>query len=86
MQIDPRFLTGKCETLFSTSSHQTMTYKGYMARIAYSDADACFIGHLTGIQDIVGFHGTTVTELQTAFEEAVDDYLETCDKLEHPPC
>jgi predicted HicB family RNase H-like nuclease len=58
-----------------------MTYRGYAARIAYSDEDNCFVGHIAGIRDIVGFHGESVAELRAAFEEAVDDYLETCARL-----
>ncbi len=63
----------------------TMTYRGYAARIEYSEQDKCFIGHVAGISDVVGFHGESVTELRAAFEEAVDDYLETCGKLGRPP-
>jgi predicted HicB family RNase H-like nuclease len=63
----------------------TMTYQGYAARIEYSDEDGCFIGHIAAINDVVGFHGDTVTDLRIAFEEAVDDYLETCEKLGRPP-
>ena len=63
----------------------TMTYRGYTAQIDYSDDDGCFIGHIAGINDIVGFHGESVAELRDAFEEAVDDYLETCEKLDRPP-
>jgi len=59
----------------------TMIYKGYAARIEYSDEDACFIGHIAGITDVVGFHANNVPELRAAFEEAVDDYLATCAKL-----
>ena len=62
-----------------------MTYKNYAARIEYSDEDSCFIGHIAGIQDVVGFHGESVAELRIAFEEAVDDYLETCEKLNRSP-
>ncbi len=62
-----------------------MTYKDYSARIEYSDEDACFIGHIAGIRDVVGFHGESVTELRAAFEEAVDDYLATCEKLKRSP-
>jgi len=62
-----------------------MTYKGYAAQIEYSDEDRCFVGHIAGIQDVVGFHGESVAELRAAFEEAVDDYLETCAKLNRPP-
>ena len=63
----------------------TMTYKNYAARIEYSDEDECFIGHIAGIRDIVGFHGASVEELRDAFEEAVDDYLETCARLGRTP-
>jgi predicted HicB family RNase H-like nuclease len=62
-----------------------MTYRGYAARIEYSDEDACFIGHIAGINDVVGFHGESVAELRAAFAEAVDDYLETCAKLNRAP-
>lgn len=62
-----------------------MTYKDYAARIEYSDEDECFIGRIAGIQDIVGFHGESVAALKSAFREAVDDYLETCVKLERAP-
>ncbi|MBN1318734.1 MAG: type II toxin-antitoxin system HicB family antitoxin [Anaerolineales bacterium] len=63
----------------------TMIYKNYAAKIEYSDEDKCFIGHIAGISDVVGFHGESVSELRLAFEEAVDDYLETCDLLNRPP-
>jgi len=63
----------------------TMTYKGYTARIEYSDEDGCFVGHLSGIRDIVGFHADSVSELRKAFTESVDDYLEACAKLGQPP-
>jgi len=63
----------------------TMTYKRYAARIEYSDEDECFVGHIAAIQDIVGFHGESVAILRESFEEAVDDYLETCEKLNRAP-
>ena len=63
----------------------TMLYRGYTARIEYSNDDGCFIGHIAGIDDVVGFHGESVAELRAAFEEAVDDYLQTCGKLNRLP-
>jgi predicted HicB family RNase H-like nuclease len=57
---------------------KTMTHKGYSAIIQYSEEDGCFVGHIAGIQDIVGFHGESVKELRAAFIEAVDDYLDAC--------
>jgi len=64
---------------------KTMRHKGYAARIEYSEEDGCFVGHIAGIRDVVGFHGESVKELRTAFEEAVDDYLETCEKRGREP-
>ena len=58
-----------------------MIYKGYAARIEYSDEDGCFIGHIAGVKDVIGFHADSVKELRDAFYEAVDDYLATCKKI-----
>jgi predicted HicB family RNase H-like nuclease len=63
----------------------TMTYRGYAARIEYSDEDGCFVGHIAGIKDIIGFHAESVKELRAAFEEAVNDYLATCEKSGQAP-
>lgn len=63
----------------------TMTHKGYAARVEYSEEDGCFVGHIAGIRDVIGFHGESVAELRAAFVEAVDDYLATCKKLGREP-
>ena len=63
----------------------SLSYKGYAARIEFSSEDECFVGHIAGIQDIVGFHGETVAELKAAFEEAVNDYLDTCEQIGKSP-
>lgn len=63
----------------------TMTYNGYSARIEFDAEDRLFVGHLAGIRDIVGFHGESVSELEAAFHEAVDDYLAACKKLKQAP-
>ena len=62
-----------------------MHYKGYSARVEYDDDDEIFVGHLVGINDIVGFHADSVAELKAAFIESVDDYLETCRKIGKEP-
>ncbi|MDR2173785.1 MAG: type II toxin-antitoxin system HicB family antitoxin, partial [Burkholderiales bacterium] len=62
-----------------------MTYKGYAARVEYDAEDRIFVGHLAGIRDIVGFHGSSVDELEAAFHESVDDYLAACEKLGQKP-
>ncbi len=65
--------------------NNTLTYQGYAARIEFSSEDECFVGHIAGIKDTVGFHGESVTELTNAFYEAVDDYLMTCEKIGKTP-
>ena len=62
----------------------TMIYKGYSARIEFDEVDRIFVGHLAGIRDIIGFHGSSVDELEAAFHEAVDDYLAHCAQLNLP--
>ena len=58
--------------------NSTMTYKGYSARVEFSSEDDCFVGHIAGIKDTVGFHAESVDELKAAFSEAVEDYLNVC--------
>jgi predicted HicB family RNase H-like nuclease len=65
--------------------NNAMTYKGYTARIEFDGVDRIFFGRLSGIRDIITFHGETVDELEKAFKEAVDDYLATCAKLGDAP-
>lgn len=48
----------------------SLIYQSYVARIEFSSEDECCIGHIAGIKDVVGFHGETVSELKSAFEEA----------------
>lgn len=57
-----------------------MTYRGYAARIEYSDEDGLLVGHIAGIQDIVGFHGESVEDIRNAFHSAVDHYLEVSER------
>jgi predicted HicB family RNase H-like nuclease len=56
----------------------TMTYKGYTARVEYDERDNIFAGRILGIRSIISFHGETVAELRTEFEPAVKDYLADC--------
>ncbi len=62
-----------------------MTYKGFTARIEFDGHDRIFVGRLLGIRDIVSFHGESVAEMETAFHEAVNDYLAACEKLGQQP-
>jgi len=56
----------------------TMEYNGYSGSVHYNDDDKVFYGKLEFICALVSYEGTDVVSLRTAFEEAVDDYLEFC--------
>ncbi len=62
-----------------------MTYKGYAALVEFDAEDHIFAGRLVGIDDIVTFHGSSVEELEAAFREAVDHYLETSARIGRKP-
>ncbi len=57
-----------------------MRHKGYLGSVGYSDEDQVFHGKVEFIRDLVTYEGTSVKSLQKAFREAVDDYLELCER------
>lgn len=63
----------------------TMTWKGYVARIDHDEADGILTARIAGIRDRVGCHADTVEGLRAAFHEAVEDYLETCARIDKDP-
>lgn len=63
----------------------SMTYKGYIGTVHYSEEDEIFHGKIEAINDLIIFEGTSVKELKKAFREAVDDYLETCREMGREP-
>jgi len=63
----------------------TYEYKGYYSYPKYNTHDNMFWGKLEGINDSISFEGTTENELKAAFVEAVDDYLDTCQRNEMTP-
>lgn len=63
----------------------TMSYKGYAARVEFDDDDGIFIGRIAGIRDGVNFHGESVSELRQHFQEAVEGYIATCAKVGKDP-
>ena len=56
----------------------TLSYKGYIGSVAFSEKDGVFFGKIEGINGMVNFEGESVKELTEAFHEAVDDYLAYC--------
>jgi predicted HicB family RNase H-like nuclease len=65
--------------------NNTMTYKDYTAIVGFSAEDECLVGHIAGINDVIGFHADSVEEIRKVFHETVDDYLATCAKIGREP-
>ena len=43
----------------------TMSHKGYTARIEFDERDNIFVGRVLGLRTIISFHGETVVELRS---------------------
>lgn len=62
-----------------------MNYKGYYGSINTDLEDDILYGKLEFIRDLVSYEGKTPKDIKIAFEEAVDDYLDTCEKSGQTP-
>lgn len=62
-----------------------MKYKGYFGQVAYDDEVKIFHGELVGIKAVITFQGTTVDEIEQAFKDSIDDYLDWCKKRRKLP-
>ena len=62
-----------------------LQYKNYYASVHFSAIDEVFFGKILAINDLVSFEGSSVKELKSAFEAAVEDYLETCVEIGKNP-
>ncbi|MBQ0060352.1 MAG: type II toxin-antitoxin system HicB family antitoxin [Bacteroidales bacterium] len=58
----------------------TLTYKGFLGSVSFSEKDGVFFGKIEGIEGLVNFEGESVSELTDAFHEAVDDYIAYCEE------
>ena len=56
----------------------TMNHKGYTARIEFDERDNIFVGRVLGLHTMISFHGETVTELRSALETAIEEFLRDC--------
>ena len=68
-----------------SAMENAMTYKGYVASMTFDAADRILVGRVLHIDDIISFHGESVTEFEAAFHESVNDYMVSCEKLGQTP-
>lgn len=57
---------------------QTMTDKGCVGSVEFSDADGVPFGKVQGVRSLISYEGETREALQADFREAMDAYLELC--------
>jgi predicted HicB family RNase H-like nuclease len=62
-----------------------MEYKGYVGKAEIDDQAGILHGEVINIRDVITFEGTCVEEIQKAFRESVDDYLEFCSQRGEAP-
>ncbi len=55
-----------------------MEYKNYIGEVMYDSEAHLFHGEVINTRDVITFQGKTVDELETAFRESIDEYLEWC--------
>ncbi|RLA24962.1 MAG: toxin-antitoxin system HicB family antitoxin [Gammaproteobacteria bacterium] len=63
----------------------TLEYNSYISSIEFSPEDKVFYGKLEMIDDLITFEADSAAELENNFHNAVDEYLETCKKLDRAP-
>jgi len=62
-----------------------MKYKDYHGQVNYDEEAKLFHGEVVGLRDVITFQGTSVDELEQAFKDSVDEYLDFCKELGRSP-
>ncbi len=62
-----------------------MSYKGYTTTMVFDAADKIIVGRVQDLDDIVSFHGESVSEFEANFHAAIDDYLAASKELGSAP-
>ena len=57
-----------------------MEYRGYIGSVVFSAEDNILHGKLIGIKASISYEGNSVESLTEDFHNAVDEYLETCER------
>ena len=63
----------------------TMSYRGYTASMVFDEEDKIIVGRVLEIDDIISFHGESVTEFELNFHATINDYIAACAKLGGKP-
>ena len=63
----------------------TITYKGYIGSVEFSQEDGIFFGKVQGIRSLISYEGTNASELIKDFQASIDEYLDSCMKTGTKP-
>ncbi|MFT5141953.1 MAG: putative HicB family RNase H-like nuclease [Rhodothermales bacterium] len=55
-----------------------LNYKGCAGRAEYDDESGLLHGEVLDLRDVVTFQDRSVDDLETAFRDSIDDYLDFC--------
>lgn len=59
----------------------TMSYRGYVASMAFDGEDKVIVGRVLDINDIISCHGQSIAEFEANFHTVVDGYIAACESL-----
>ncbi len=62
-----------------------MKYKGYIGHVEYDEDAKFFQGEIVNTTVVITFQGTSVNEIEQAFVDSIDDYLDWCNERGKEP-
>ena len=62
-----------------------MSYSGYTTSMIFDVEDKIIVGRVLDVDDIISFHGDSVSEFEANFHHAIDDYVSACEQLGSAP-
>lgn len=62
-----------------------MTYKGYKGEVVYDHESKTLHGEVIGTRAVITFQGTSANDIEQAFKDSIDDYIEWCEERGKEP-
>ena len=64
---------------------KTLRYKSFIGSAEMDVETGIYFGRILFINDLISYRSDTPRDLQSEFEAAVEDYLETCNAISKEP-
>jgi predicted HicB family RNase H-like nuclease len=62
-----------------------MEYKGYIGKAVYDAEARLFHGDVVGLRAVITFQGKTIDEIEQAFKDSIDIYIDWCKERKVEP-